>query len=149
MNHTSNHTSAHTPPRSIAGHRIGAALPLLLLTLLAAGGCASTGSSSSAGASRDEITREQLAEMPEVSAYDAIRRTQARWLRPRGAGTSMNLDPEDIAVYIDDQRDPGGLSVLRSFRTNQLEKIEYFDSRRATTRWGTGHPAGAIVLVLL
>ena len=124
-------------------------IPVLLLAALTAGGCASTGSSSGVSSDRNEIGREQLADMPEASAYDAIRRLQPRWLRPRSAGTRMNLSAEDIAVYVNDQRDPGGLSVLRAFGTTQLERIEYFDSRRATTRWGTGHPAGAIVLVLL
>jgi hypothetical protein len=116
--------------------------------LLVAGGCASTGAGS-AGGSRDEITREQLLEMPQATAFDVVRRLRGRWLRPRGAGTSMQLDASNIVVYVNDQREPGGINALRSFRAGALQSIEYFDSSRATTRWGTGHPAGAIVLSLL
>ncbi|HKK94183.1 MAG TPA: hypothetical protein VJ925_12170 [Longimicrobiales bacterium] len=130
-----NDTTAAVPLR----RRIGAALPLLLLALLAVGGCASTGSSTSGP--RNEITREQLAEMPEASAYDAIRRLNGRWLRPRPGGGS-------VAVYINNQRDTDGVDALRSYRSGEIQKIEYFDARRATTRWGTGHSSGAIVLTL-
>ena len=118
---------------------------LLLALLVALGGCASTGTSSTGG-SRDEITREQMAEMPQATAYDVVRRFHNEWLRPRGVGTSANPDANAVAVYVDGQRDPAGLDALRSYRASELMSIEYFDSRRATTRWGTGHSAGAILL---
>jgi len=138
-----------TPLRSTPPLARRTAVPLTLLVLLALGGCASTGSGSSTSGSRNEISREQLAERPEATVFDVVRRIHPRWLRSRAAGTSVSLDDSDIAVYINDQREPGGLRILRSLRAADLERIEYFDSRRATTRWGTGHPAGAIVLVLM
>lgn len=135
-------------PRSCRS-RPGAAAPLLV-ALLVLGGCASSGVSSSASSgSRDEITREQLLEMPEATAFDVVRRLRGRWLRPRGAGTSIRLAATDVIVYINNQREPGGVDALRSFRAGGLQSIEFFDASQATIRWGTGHPAGAIVVSIL
>jgi hypothetical protein len=140
-------TPVSFPTLRVGRRHFGAAAPLLV-ALLVVGGCASTGTGGSSG-SRDEITREQLLEMPQATAFDVVRRLRGRWLRPRGAGTSVRLDPTDIVVYVNNQREPGGIESLRSFRAGELQSIEYFDSSRATTRWGTGHPAGAIVISML
>jgi hypothetical protein len=49
-------------------------------------------------------------------------------------------------VFLDEQR-LGGPSTMRGLPIENVREIRYVAPRDATTRWGTGYPAGAIVVV--
>jgi hypothetical protein len=41
----------------------------------------------------------------------------------------------------------GGLDFLQTIRVEMVEQMEYLDASDATTRFGTGHGGGAIVVL--
>ncbi len=118
-------------------------LPITLVMLLglAVGACSTTGTAtgSEARGSRDLITEEELAQSPDLSLYDAVRRMRPQWLQVRGTGT------ESPRVYVDGAS-RGGLDELRSLRVPDVREVRYMGSRDATTRFGTGHTGGAILV---
>jgi hypothetical protein len=119
-----------------------------VLVLFPLWGCA-TGSSSSQrgpGSSRNTITREQLAEMPSMTAHDAIRRLHRDWLMGK-ATTMQSVTGRTYAQVFLDGRPYGSLEVLTQFGTQELDEIRFISSSDATTRYGTGYPAGIIELL--
>lgn len=76
------------------------------------------------------------------TAYEAIERLRPWYLsltRTRGASGER-------AVYVDGMR-LGGLDALRGIPSASVREIRTLDSREATMRFGTGHSAGAIVVL--
>ena len=63
-------------------------------------------------------------------------------LRPRGTSSSQY----QVVAYMDDVKliDLNGLSTIPSER---VKEIRYINSRDATTRWGTGHGSGVILVL--
>ena len=96
--------------------------------------------------STDEITQSAAS-----NAYDLIQRLRPNYLRTRGAvhGTpdkANKLEPVDVVVYLNENR-LGTTEQLRQISTMDIREIRYFNSSEATTKWGTGHSAGAIQVV--
>ena len=102
-------------------------------------GCASAGGGGSrpAGSSTTRIVRAELAELPEMDAFQAIERLRPRWLQSR-AGDSVQL-------YVDGSR-RSNVRDLQSMRINDVEQMEYMSASDATTRYGTGHAGGAVLV---
>lgn len=114
-----------------------------LLALVGTSGCASAGSGSSSGGSRNHIVQEELQDPPlqSMSVFEAIQRLRPRWLRSRasGSGGTQTLP----AVFLNGSR-YGNIGSLQSMRVNDVEDIRFINSRDATTRYGTGFPGGII-----
>jgi hypothetical protein len=109
-----------------------------LATALAGCGAAATGPRSSPNL----ITREQLAGLEAMSAYDAIQRLRPTWLQSRGP-TSLSGGPTMPRVHINQSR-TGGLDELRSIPVTEVERMEFKSASDATTEYGTGYPGGVI-----
>ncbi len=62
-------------------------------------------------------------------------------------GTLGNPTPAYAEVYVDGLR-YGPLESLYQISTNTIERIEYLSALDATTRYGTGHMGGAILVVI-
>ena len=105
-------------------------------------GCASGGASSSANGARrgssTRITQAELEPVMQLDIFDAIRRLRPNWLRSRGG--------QAPAVIIDGSPQMGGLDVLRSYQSADIEMLEYMSSSDATNRFGTGYQGGAILV---
>ncbi|MCJ7630318.1 MAG: hypothetical protein MUO50_18240 [Longimicrobiales bacterium] len=123
--------------------------PIILLFSVLLGSCASGGSSSSSGPQRDpnRISPEELQTLPPGTAYEAVERLRANWLRSRSStlsgGGSVNLP----RVFVDG-RDFGSLDSLRGFHLDSVDEILYMSAADATTRYGTGYAGGIIHLRL-
>lgn len=109
-----------------------------LLVILA--GCASA-SGRTAGTS-DVIGPDELNMVRVATAYEVVERLRPVFLRGRGQ-TSLSGDPQFPIVYVDGMRQ-GGPEALRRVASQDVGMIRYVPARDATTRYGTGHPAGAI-----
>ena len=94
---------------------------------------------SSLGGDPNIITREQIASLEVTYAIDAVRRLRPSWLRSRGG-----IDEEPV-VYVDAAR-RGGTRVLATISVENVEDIRYLSGPDATTRLGTGHRGGAILI---
>jgi len=86
---------------------------------------------------RDVVTRAELATVDGLTAYDAIMRL--RPLYPHGRG---GYYPK---IYVDGV-DYGEMVSLRDLRAGDIAEIQYLNAATATTRFGTGHTGGAILV---
>jgi len=97
------------------------------------------------------ISAEEIAGSSGSNAYEIIQRLRPNFLRTRGAvhgmpGATNAVEMVDLVVYLNENR-LGGSDQLRQIATTDIREIRYFNSSEATTKWGTGHSAGAIQVV--
>lgn len=121
-------------------------LLIAVLVLVLVPGCASTGGGSEEGSDRAVLTRAQLEPVEYLSAYDAIRRYRPVWLRTqRGQDSFSTQGRRGIRIYQDGVF-IGGMPVLQNLQVREIEEIRFLDKRQATTRFGTDHSEGAILI---
>jgi hypothetical protein len=118
-------------------------LGCLLAVFVAA--CASTNGTNTPRRSSNVITAEELAASSAKEALEAIELLRPQWLRTRGVASPASLQALVPAVYLNNQRLPE-LGNLRNFPAANIEEIRYLNSQDATTLYGTGNAAGAIVV---
>ena len=82
----------------------------------------------------------------DVTAMSLISRLRPAWLRARGPNSFSDPTAQFPIVYIDEVRH-GGLGTLYQIPASEIYRIQFFSTSDATTRWGTGHPAGVINIV--
>lgn len=105
----------------------------------------SAGSSNSSRGSRDVITLEDLDQETSGSAYDAIQRLRPRWLQSRGVSSTRTMRPTPPRVYMDNAP-LGSLNSLNSISITDVQRMQFMNAGDATTRFGTGHDGGAIMV---
>lgn len=122
-----------------------------IVMMVAAMGCASSGAAPTRN--QNVITTEEIAKSSATNAYDLIQRLRPNFLRTRGAvhgapgsNGSTNIESVDLVVYLNENR-LGGSDQLRQISTTDIREVRYFSASDATTKWGTGHTAGAIQIV--
>ena len=96
---------------------------------------------------RNVITREEIQDRaPDAkSAYDVVQRLRPSFLRVRPSGSVQSQTPVPIRVYVDGSS-RAGVYALRDILSIAVIEIIYLDGNDATTRYGTGHENGAIVV---
>lgn len=143
-----------------SGTALSAASGTLLLLLLAAcGGGAGSEPANSPDAPADaeaenrsyppnEISRAEILERGSNSsnAMQVIRRLRPAWLRARGSNSFTSAGAMYAVVYVDNIRRPGGLSALFNIPVGEIRMMEFIGPANATTRWGTGHQSGVILV---
>lgn len=116
-------------------------LPLLLLA-----GCAPAASDGSGRTGdRHLISAEEVEEFrvhSQGTAWDVVQEERPRWLRPQYVGTGQGVLPP---VFVDGIR-RGPISALREVPINAIERIRFMPGREASLRYGTGYPAGIILV---
>jgi hypothetical protein len=121
---------------------------LVLLTLLAAPAVARTQQPEEKPRIRrspDLITAAEITERSDIqTAYDAVQRLRSAWLRSRDVG-NVSRSPAPIVVYIDGMR-AGGLEALAALQASRVVEMRRLNASDATTRYGTDHTSGAIVV---
>ena len=143
-------------------HRsIDRALGRLAVVALACGACApfsarapdpftDAAPSTSSGMPRslDELHRDEIEDRGgnDLTAMALIRRLRPAWLRARGQDSLTDPGATYPVVYLDEIRH-GGLETLHQIPAAEILSMRFFGSADATTRWGTGHPSGAINVV--
>jgi len=98
--------------------------------------------------SPDEITRAEIVARGEndLTAMALIRRLRPGWLSSRGQSSFTDGAASYPIVYIDEIRH-GGLPTLHGIPTAEIQRLEFYSTADATTRWGTGHTSGVINVV--
>ena len=119
---------------------------LMLTSLVASLACVSSPAANRASVSlvgdSTAVLREvEIAHAGTRTAYDTIRRLRPEYL----AFTRRNETSEEIAVYVDGIR-LGTVAVLHTVPSHAIREIRRLSAREATTRFGTGHSAGAILI---
>lgn len=76
-----------------------------------------------------------------------LRRVRPAWLRSRGSNSFTAAGAMYPVVYIDNIRRQGGLSALFQVPLSEVRRMEFIGPGDATTRWGTGHQSGVILIL--
>ncbi|MGK2962421.1 MAG: hypothetical protein ACSLFK_09790 [Gemmatimonadaceae bacterium] len=90
----------------------------------------------------DEITASRSGN---ASAYDLIQRLRPEYFRSRGPSSLNNLAPVTAVVYVDEVR-YGEIESLRTMSADQIREVHYINASDATTRFGSDHVGGAILI---
>ena len=130
--------------------RVVVAAAAALMTL----SCATSGSSGSSlrskSRSQDIIPESEItANASEAAnALQIIEKLRPQMLRSRGVGSPTDVTGESARpkVYVDNVA-YGDLGTLSNLTASQIKEIQFINSRDATTKWGTGH-MGGVILVL-
>ena len=117
----------------------------VLTAALLLAGCASSGESSGTSRSRNLITEAELMEVPHSSVYEAVRALRPRWLQARAGATFSSATQQTAMVYIDGQL-RGGLDEMWRLIPGEVSELRFMSASDATTRFGTNHIGGAIVI---
>lgn len=81
------------------------------------------------------------------NALEAVQRLRPAMLRQRGSqGFSDTQANAGIVVYVDGIQ-AGGVAALANVQALSVKEIRFISAADATTRFGTGHPMGAILVV--
>lgn len=127
------------------------ALVAVLAGSLLGAACASNQSRQSRPAgtqgSRDVITAEEVYKSSEPTALRAIQALRPTWLLVRGGASTQSATREEVVVYVAGSR-YGGVAALAQIASSAIQELRFLDGREATTRYGTGHGAGAIIVTL-
>jgi len=108
---------------------------------------------------RDIITRAEIRDRaPDAkTAYDVVQRLRPQFLRERSSGSisspltaegnrSTAAERQPVQVYVNGARSSIPKISLRELPADGVIDILYLNASDATTRFGTGHDNGAIVV---
>lgn len=101
--------------------------------------CASGGGGASrpAGATQNRIVEAELADLGQIDALQAVNRLRPQWLSTRSGAAPV--------LYVDGQR-RSNVQELGTIRASDVEQMEYMSATDASTRYGTGHTGGAVLV---
>ncbi len=136
------------PGRIRIRHATNAALAVVAFaTLVFAAACASSGHSRPR-TSNNVITREELSALEVTTAYEAVERLRPHFLRGRGPTSIRNTQVTRPVVFVGGVR-AGGPEALYRVLLTQVYEIRFLNAADATTRFGTDHAGGAILVTLM
>jgi hypothetical protein len=119
-----------------------------LAALAFAAGLTACASGAAGGSARqrpaDALTAEELEKWSNEDLFTLIGRIRPTWLQSRATYTGIGR--QEISVVLDGVVQQGGLDVLRGFRAGDAREVRLMNARDATTLYGTGMSAGAIVI---
>ncbi len=88
----------------------------------------------------------QSSNIPGSTVYDLIQHVRPEYLRSRGPNSFRNTAPPTAVVYLDGMKF-GDLEQMKSLSADNVIQIQYLSAPNATTRFGTGHTGGAILIM--
>ena len=92
------------------------------------------------------ITRQEIEALKEAqTAFEVVTRLRSTWLNIRQGG--LTQPPGDVVVYVNEVR-RGGPEALREVDRLQVAEIRRVRGIDATTRFGSDHGHGAILVKL-
>lgn len=115
---------------------------LLSIVLVSFAACAS--GSGGPRRVRDYISPEEIAAVQAATAFEVVQQLRPEFLRTRGSVSASGSEAVAV-VYIDGVR-AGSLQELRRVPREALQDVRYINAADATTRYGTGHGGGAIMV---
>jgi hypothetical protein len=127
---------------------------MVLLTACGGGGTGGSAQpSTTATRTRGPANLITEAEINAGSAYsnalEVVQNLRPQMLIPRGVGSDaagVSAASIPIIVYMDDVR-LGEVQSLVNIPANRVQEIRFMNARDATTRYGTGHSSGVILVV--
>ncbi len=96
--------------------------------------------------SSDIITRAELSRTAALNAYEAVQRLRPQFFKDRGRTSILRTESRTPTGVLDD-RPLGDMSTLRDIAVTTVYEIRYLSASQAQVKYGSGYPAGAIVVV--
>ncbi|MBT8397840.1 MAG: hypothetical protein HKO65_07970 [Gemmatimonadetes bacterium] len=97
---------------------------------------------------RFTISGDEVREAMVGNALEAVRLFHPEWLITRGQESFSGPDIDNVKAYMDNVP-LGNVEALAGIAVGLVESIRFYDSRRATARWGMSHPQGVIQVITL
>jgi hypothetical protein len=116
---------------------------LTLWSGAAAAATALTSTSAQAQRHQNRLTGEEIRATNKDNLFDAIRSLRPNWMARRGRG-SLTV-AEYVKVYVDGMQ-LGPPIAMREMNLTEVTEAVYLSASDATTRYGTGHESGAILI---
>ena len=118
---------------------------VVIAALSLAAACASGAPSAQSAPRRDRnvITQEEIDASKMTDAYSVVRALRPGWLLPRTVGSSR----QNVQVYVEGNK-AGTVTALQQYNVTQIRELRWLSGDDATTRYGTGNGAGAILVSL-
>lgn len=94
------------------------------------------------------ITEAEIGASAYQNALEVVQNLRPQMLIPRGVGsdaTGLSAASIPIIIYMDDVR-LGEPSSLTNIPASRVKEIRFMNARDATTRYGTGHSSGVILV---
>jgi hypothetical protein len=129
------------------GVRVSVALACGASISLAAA-CASSGSSASGGPKPGPnlITADEISRVNVVNAYEVVQKLRPAMFRQRQVASANAQANGELVIYVDNNRF-GDVDSLRQISASSIAALRYYSASEAQTKWGSGHPGGAIEVV--
>jgi hypothetical protein len=96
-------------------------------------------------ASRTVISAQQITEGHYDNVFAAVEALKPAWLKAKGATSLSGGGTDKVWVYLDNVR-VGDVEALRDIQPRDILAVRYFDPGAAQAKYGSGHPAGAIMV---
>lgn len=96
----------------------------------------------------DLITQQEIEASPDATdtGFALVRQLRPNWLRMRGV-TSIRSTTPPPQVYVAGVK-RGGPSVLDEIPRISIKEIQHLSGNDASSRYGTGHESGVILVIL-
>lgn len=136
--------------RAVVGRH--ARLPIALASAAAIALASACASSSSSGASSGPrpgpnlITADEISRVNVINAFEAVQKLRPAMLRQRQVASANAQSNGELVVYVDNNRF-GDVESLRQITASSIAALRYYSASEAQTKWGSGHPGGAIEVV--
>lgn len=126
-------------------------LPLLCLAvLLFPAGVAAQDTTKAPKVKRnpDLISQQEIEASPDASdtGFALVRQLRPNWLRQRGLSSIRSTTPQ-VQVYVSGLR-RGGPSALEDVPRTSIKEMQRLNGADASSRYGTGHESGVILVIL-
>ena len=92
---------------------------------------------------RNVITEQEIAASKANDGYAVVRALRPGWLVPATVGANR----QEVQVYVEGNR-AGSTTALQNYSVSTIREIRWLNGDEATTRFGAGNGAGAIVVLL-
>ena len=97
--------------------------------------------------SRRVLLENEIRAAQVATAYQIVARLRPEWLRGRGRLSVRDPTAGAVLVYLNGMRQ-GGVRALDAIVAETVLEMEYLNGQEATTRFGTGHGGGVILVRL-
>jgi hypothetical protein len=96
----------------------------------------------------DLISQQEVEAAPDATttALALVQQLRPNWLRMRGP-TSIRSSTPPVQVYVGGVN-RGGPSALNDIPRQSIKEIQHLSGNDASSRYGTGHESGAILVIL-
>lgn len=84
------------------------------------------------------ITEAEISASSVQNALEAVQNLRPAMMRPRPGGGPVMLYLDNVKMM--------DLNVLSTVPAGRIQEIRYISAQDATTRWGTGHASGVILV---